>query len=522
MRKIHHINENYETLDSKPDMKEAFDAAIAAKFVTENMIDVKKSHKVNLRDWSAGLIYKRGGSDSVIIYSFTDHKILVAGDDNDGVVWKHDWYGKDGPEALLIQRWNGSHLRYRVVTKEGFILGTTWFEQIERLKTQEPYYIGIDTFHACIIFDIDGNVIRKDTFSDYLMFKGGFYIKHDIDGILYDNDMNVVLDHISSMKWVKYMVTDVSTRTRKEHTILKFESNNKIFYFTEYLYPIVSDIDVENLYKVRDFNGIDSNVCVVSKRRKANIICGNGELVVGDPGDEDTWFDGYDVKNLKTHLIIGRKGESYTPINTLTIHQVCDKWFDEIASLDDIGFHIGYRQLAAVKDKDGCNVLDIDTRDKTYGKMILDHPVDDIKVSKKFMFVEVDGEQYVIWKNGVLIRADHDKMYQVGPITYVVCDEDDRGDIIRTDHDMTFCDTYNDGHKLDDIEITEDDVLGIIGYNGKFSYINLSMFSPAICEDDGSIRWFDACDPAVFDPRLRKARCEVVENGKPTVYYVGT
>ena len=129
-----------------------------------------------------------------------------------------------------------------------------------------------------------------------------------------------------------------------------------------------------------------------------------------------------------------------------------------------------------------------------------------------------DGKQYVLWRNGSLILADN--MFEVAPLTYIFVTKDDKIDIAQTDNGTSFCEAFMNGKKLDYCSITNDDILGIIEYNGKFSYINLTYCSPAVCDEDGNIKWFDEVEPAEMESSMSRAKCVVVENGKKTLYYL--
>jgi hypothetical protein len=211
------LNESQYDLDSKPEMREAFDAVIDAGFIKEYMINIEISYKIDLVDWTAGIVYKRGNNDSVIVYSFTDHRILITLDENDGIRFDNFGYEKVNnslkPDTFFVDTWNNNNIVSCPVNRNGILFGgKRWFREIDRIKRQgnDSYFIGKDIFKAVVVFDLKGNIIFKENVSDYIKMNGGLLIVHLAKkySTLYDNNFNVLVDNIIDSRWIEYAYMD--------------------------------------------------------------------------------------------------------------------------------------------------------------------------------------------------------------------------------------------------------------------------------------------------------------------------
>jgi hypothetical protein len=288
-----------------------------------------------------------------------------------------------------------------------------------------------------------------------------------------------------------------------------------IFEDDENFDQIVNGIKEIRTYNTKNPNGITYKIYCIRKDNKWNILGRDYELVGGDK-----WFDSVDDCGDEFCVLKVKMNGKENFVSKDMLELVSDKWYEEMVPTKN-GMSVGYYTLGAFIDGSGCNLIDVDVRDRrNYKKVILEQPVDDIKTYDKFIFVFKNGKQYVLWRNGNLIPADHKNMFEVEPLTYIIEEEDGKVDIAKTDNDMSFCEAFMNGKKLDYCSITNDDILGIIEYKGKFSYINLTFCSPAVCDEDGNIKWFDEVEPAEMESSMRRAKCVVVENGKKTLYYL--
>lgn len=521
------INESSYDLDSKPEMREAFDAVIDAGFIKEYMINIEQSYKIDLVDWTAGIVYKRGNKDSVIVYSFTDHRILITADENDGIRFDDFGYEKVNnslkPDTFFVDTWNNNNIVFCPVNRNGILFGgKRWFRGIDRLKRQgdDAYFIGKDIFNACVVFDLKGNIIFEEQVSDYLKLKGGLLVNHLAKkySTLYDNNFNVLIDDVTGSRWIEYLYLESAKKwnhKRLQVFMVDTKKGSFIFKDDESFDQIVNGIKEIRTYNTKNPNGVTYKIYCIRKDNKWNILGRDYELVGGDK-----WFDSVDDSGDEFCVSKVKMNGKENLVSKDMLELVSDKWYDEIVSTRN-GMSVGYYTLGAFIDRSGCNLIDVDVRDRrNYKKVILEQPVDDIKTYDKFIFLFNDGKQYVLWRDGNLISADHRSMFEVQPLTYVLETEDGKVDIANTTIDMSFCEAFMNGKKLDYCSITNDDILGIIEYNGKFSYINLTYCSPAVCDEDGNIKWFDEVEPAEMESSMRRAKCVVVENGKKTLYYL--
>lgn len=520
MRRV--LNEDFHNFDKKG-MREAYEAAIDAGFLKEETINFAKSYKLELVDWTAGIIYKLGNDFNVIVYSFTDHKILITMDDNDGIRVNPECYESSDatiPDTFFVDVWDGSHVVQCPVNRKGILFGkSVWFRFLNRIRSDKPIFIGKDVNGVCMVFDLNENVILKEQGADYTPISGGVFIKDvtKTTSTLYDKHFDVVIDDIDKYSWIHCMYLEPNDdRKYLDTTICVVESNGKKYLFKKGLECVVGDVDEIKSFMHLNVYGNTIDTYCVRKGKKWNIVGRNGILLFGD----SDWVDSVeDIKGHISFLKVTRNG--LQNLVALDIIELIDtNWHNEIVPTRD-GFAVGYKTLGAFSDTSGCNLIGADFRDKgVYKRLILKESVDDIKTCKRFIFVMKDGKQYVLWHGGHLIQANHDEMFEIFPLVYVLAYDGNKIDLARTDKPYSFCDKYMGGKKLDYCSIADNDVLGIIEYNGKFSYVNFVAMVPAICDENGSIKWFDSVEQAEKDSILRTAKCVVTENGKRKEYHV--
>lgn len=521
-RRIYDISEGVSDFDN-PSMEEAFRYVIDNKILADFNIDPKKSYKVVFPDWSAGVIFTKNQKDRVFVYSFDDKCILCKCDD---VTIERSPITAD-PECLCVRRWKGSNTLRNITNKDGLIFKNDdeWFTSLSRLGGKERYYVGTDTTKRCKIFDMDGNIMQNVLFSNYQIYTGGVFFQGSFGGVMYDNDLNVVLDGVTKVSNLHYFYCDADF-VWKSHDcyLISAQKGDSFFIFDSDFNLIISDIDNISKFDIKAMQGgrINCQVYGIEKNGRYNVFGQDCKLVFGDPGDENTWLDSFSRTLPKKGSIffVAEKGGKKTLFHGWRLDVIVDEWFDEIIPIT-VDSQVIAGKVAAVKNNGKCNLVGIDIKDKdSYGKVLIKKDVDDIKTTKKFIFASIDDKVYLVWKNGSLIQTGSVPI-NLQPLIYVIEVERDKLDIISESKELTFCDIFMDGNKLDGFSLIDSDVRGIIEYEDKFSYMDpIPEFRPVFTNEDGSIKWFDSVEPAVFDTSSRKVKCSVIENGKNTVYYV--
>lgn len=505
------LNENSSIYDINPDMKEAFDAVIKSGLASEDDILADVSVIVELDDWSAGVVRLRTNKQTVI-YSFYAKKIIVS--------FPFDDFETDRNTIILNkEKVSSSTYIYCQVNRFGPILGERiWFLDVYSFGNA-PYYIGKDTFDIVRIFNENGKVFFRGANYDFVTYNWGVFCRDRAgrDGIIFDNNMNPVLNRVNNFYFKQYSYSDPVSKSIFGCVINVVLSDGKYFIFdprsTENINFIVSKVD--RFEHFSQTNRLGERYYVI-KNGKYNILGRDFSLVVGDDNNTDLWFDDIkqcdDVFSNVVHLLKVYRDGKENVVSEERLDILSDKWYDDAIPTSS-GKMIGYDILVATKDDDGCNL--IDTEFYNYGKCVLKEDVDDIKTSEKFIFVFIKGKSYVVWNKGALIPVDGKKLFPIENGLYLIETKNEKIDIASTEYPDTFCEKFMNGKYLDGVEINlDDDSFGIIEYHGKRSYINLVNVSPVFFDEDGSVKWFDDVEPAKYVPIKGKSLCCIFDNGK--------
>jgi len=417
------VNENSSIYDINSDMKEAFEAVINSNpnNLTIDNIDIKGSYKVNLIDWTAGVIYINDyGHERCAVYSFNDHKIIVSDLENVDIMTDpicHKLKGNSGTMvALLAEKNYNSNRVFCPVNRNGIMFnGKKWFWMIDRIWSKNVVFVGRDFSdeHSCTIFNLSGDVLFYEKHVNIRLFTYGFIIYHGVHDTLnptmgnkeswdnitiYDKNINIVQDNVDDIIWENYNIEHNS------YSIIIAKSKDLCCVFDHKLRLLYRNIDnIEIVDTIFYLGHIQFKIIIFKNKNKLNILKEDYELMVGDFDDISSWFDSIDFessgnygKQSKDIIRISKNGKEKL-INAFDLIPFGDRWFDEIVLLDSD--KTSFRRVAAVANKDACNLIGIDIGDrKTFGKYILDEFVDDIFEYRNIIFVEIDGDRYALWR----------------------------------------------------------------------------------------------------------------------------
>lgn len=517
MKRIYHINEDY----GQYDIQEAIDAVIDAGIFSEDEIDHNKSKIMKKDDFCIGSVCSTIGDSyqrHMALYMFDQKKILTDGNVVSVYSFANDPYaGKYWVFDIL--RTKDTKGYKNIITKDGVLLDEMSYN-IVSLNNGLFVVSPLDGDYVC---DMKGNEVFgrfehiETLFDDYKFL----YINRDpMKDCIVDMNFNIIVDNIEEKDEhsVKYREDHSYLSKNREYWVLDIITSSGGFKKKTLYGPDMNIIldDIEEVEEIRIKSDDNINLLIV--------LCKDGCNIVGEHAKP--MFE-KQVKYINADFV-GMRGcfmrvesfdKKYNIVLGDTLDLLDDKWFDEIVPLDEI---TGYKDLVAMKRDGKCNIIHADQNDlNTYLDYIFDEPVDNIYRigdDDELIIAEKDGKSYLLMAENRMLEINPNDVYDsninvnsYNHVVYIKCGE--KMDIIRTDSDKTFCEEYLRGKKLDMI-LDLDSNYPVICVDGKYTYVNLEMFRPAIYEPNGSIMWFDDAELSEYDEDTDKVTFNVVYKGE--------
>lgn len=433
-------------------------------------------------------------------------------------------------EVLIVEQsdaWN--NVRYNLLTKNGLAHEGGWFNKLEKIHCDKPYFVAFTYDHGIKVFDVDGEMIIEKKDGWFQNLDNGIILydgNRKVGGTLYDRDFEIVAEGIERSDKINYSYFDSSINFDEKIVELyrvDFVGGTKMN-----IYDTSLNIIVEGISSCADFS-IPSSVYRGRRKgyiigtglnRKYNILGRDGNVAIGE-NDGMGWID--DVEEFEgstSYCMVVRNEGKVNLFSTKFFNLVSDMWFDDIADLTmELGPIIRSQCVVGCKSGNKANIICADPTAKTYGSMMLKDPVDNIFVYDGFVYVEKDGSYGLLWEKTIIDNVYPGNVFKLGDISdeiYAIVFKDDKTDIISKYHTKTFSEKFLDGKKIDRVYLTDYNY-GLICVDGKYTYIDADTFSP-VFYDNGKIRWFDEADEA--EPTKQGFECKVVENGRKKTLYI--
>jgi len=530
MRRLH---ENLSIYD----IHEAIDAAIAAGCFSPDEIDEEKSYIIDKNGFSVGVVVKTGSKSLYdntykALYSFNTKKMLTDGH----VVGVYSANNRDPfkDDYIIFEfaRTNRDINGYRnIITKNGVILD----EMADNITTLNNGMFIISDDNGSYVCDLTGKYFTEpfDTIDD--LFNGKFLFLNpdddDRDGTIVDLNFNIIVDHV-------YQVDEISSIWRDDHDY--FSKNITEEYVLDVKRVDDNGLEVETLYD-SNMNIIVDDVLEVNQEtidhsyKVIYVSAREGYTIIGR--DSKSLFKTKDgnVKFVSSieqdfaesggyiNLVESFDGK-YNLVLADTLELFDDDWFDEIVYIENEV--VGYKDLVALKRDGKCNIIcackdDLDN----YLDYLIEEPVDNLYQfgdDDEMIIVKKDGKSYLFWTGKRLFEVKPNNVYDTNinvnaynHIVYIQYD-DEKMDILRTDSEETFCEKYLKGKKIDMI-LDLDSYYPLIQVNGKYTYVNLEMFRPAMY-NNGTITWFDDAELAEYDEDNDEVTFNVVYKGEKRTF----
>lgn len=535
MRKIYRINES----SNQYDIHEAIDAAIADGCFAPEEIDMEKSYIMDKNGFSVGVVLNKGSNSLYddthkALYSFNTKKMLTDGHVVGVYYANHRDPFKDDYIIFDYERTNRDINGYRnIITKNGVILD----EMAYRITTLNNGRFIISDVNGSYVCDLTGKHLTEtfETIED--LFNGKFlFLDPDYGdglGMIVDLNFNTIVDNV-------HRANEISSVWRDEHDYFSKNITEEYVLYVkrvddnglevETLYDSNMNIIVDDVLEVNQEtidHSLGLKVIYVSAREGYTIIGRDSKSLFKTKDGNVKFVSSVDQDFAESggyiNLVESFDGK-YNLVLTDTLELFDDDWFDEIVYIENEV--VGYNDLVALKRDGKCNIICACKDDSNnYLDYLIEEPVDNLYQfgdDDEMIIVEKDGKSYLFWVGKRLFEVKPDNVYDTdinvnayNHIVYIKYD-DDKMDILRADSEKTFCEEYLNGKKLDMI-LDLDSYYPLIQLNGKYTYVNLEMFRPAMY-NNGTITWFDDAELAEYDEDNDEVTFNVVYKGEKRTF----